>query len=328
VAGCSPVLAAAPRLVSTWPTPGATLPVAKMTVEFVFNRALDPAGSWAQLTTGDGGRASARVVVDPNDPRRLTVRMLEPGPGSVIVHWQVSAMDSHLTTDGDTPFSLDPSTPAPPRIDVSPPQADTNDRLELVGKGFPANAVVPLVIGDDDQPLALANTDAAGRFNLEAHVPETVPYGLQRISAFDDSRRVAATTVQVQWGGWPPVVGRSVGVPGPEPDEVTFTLNLRNRSDYVLEHVRVVLPDPEASQVVATDADAQQQDAALIWEIPVMDRGLARPLHVTYRTDHAITARASVEFRHRKERGCYRGDCLPAFISTSVVDSEPTAPTF
>jgi hypothetical protein len=307
--------------------PGSTLPVAKLTLELVFNRSLDPGQSAAEVTAEDGTRVSTRVAVDPSNPRRLAIRLLEPGEGRLAMHWHVSAADSQQTAEGDAAFDLERNTPVPARIDVAPPTTDIGDRLEVVGKGFARNSVVPLTIGDDDQPLATAETDAAGRFNLEVRLPPTVPYGLQQISGFDGNRRAAVASVQVQWGGWPPVVGTSSGEPGPDRDEVTFTVNLRNRSDYVLEHVRVVLPDPQASQVVSADGDAQHEDAALVWEIPVMDRGLARPLHVTYRTEHAVTAHASVEFRHRRQRGCLRDDCLPAFISTSVVDLEQIAPT-
>jgi uncharacterized protein DUF11 len=153
-----------------------------------------------------------------------------------------------------------------------------------------------------------------------------VPYGLQRVSSFDGTTRTAEATFQVQWGGWPPLVGSDVGSPGPEPGEVTFTITIRNRSDYVLEHVRVVVADPDGGELVSADPGWQYQDSALVWEIPVVDRGPSRPLHVTYRSDHPVISHAWFEFRHRRERGCNRSDCLPAFVSNSVADSESTPP--
>lgn len=325
-AGCAPSLGVAPRLVASWPSVDAPLPVAKQTFELSFNRPLDAGATWAEVVGADDSVKASTVAVSANDPRRLSVRLQEPGEGSFDLHWHAVAVDSHLATDGHVPFAMQRDRPAPARIDVSPPTAESGDRLELVGKGFPKNASVPLTIGDDDQPLVSAETDASGRFNLEAHVPKGVPYGLQRISSIEDGDRTAQATVQVQWGGWPPVVASNVGTSGPDAGEVTFTIDVSNRSDYVLEHVRVAVQDPEDAEIVSADAGAQHQGSTLAWEIPVLDRGVASPLHVTYRTDHTLASHASLEFRHRRQRGCELGSCLPAFVSDTRADSEPTAP--
>jgi hypothetical protein len=292
----------------------------------MFNRSLAVDTSWAEVIADDGSRLPSTTALDRNDPRRLSVRLAEPSQGSYDLRWHVMAADSHLASDGDQRFSLEDNAPTPPRLDVSPASAETGERLELVGKAFPRDDTLILAIGDDDQPLTTAQTDDSGHFNLEARVPASVPYGLQRVSVFDGSRRAATTSVQVQWGGWPPLVGSNVGQPGPMPGEVTFTLQVRNRSDYVLEHVRLVLRDPERSAVVSADPGAQREGSTLVWEIPVMDRGPAQPLHVTYSADHPMVSHAWFEFRHRRERSCVRGDCLPAFISNSVADSEPVSP--
>jgi hypothetical protein len=292
----------------------------------MFNRALAVDTSWAEVIADDGSRLPSTTALDRNDPRRLSVRLAEPSQGRYDLRWHVMAADSHLASDGDQPFSMEDNSPTPPRLDISPASAESGERLELVGKAFPRDDTLILAIGDDDQPLTTAQTDDSGHFNLEARVPSSVPYGLQRVSVFDGSNRTATTSVQVQWGGWPPLVGSNVGQPGPMPGEVTFTLQVRNRSDYVLEHVRVVLRDPERSAVVSADPGAQREGSTLVWEIPVMDRGPARPLHVTYTADHPMVSHAWFEFRHRRERSCMRGDCLPAFISNSVADSEPVSP--
>jgi methionine-rich copper-binding protein CopC len=326
VAGCAPTLSVAPHLVATWPMPDARLPVAKQTLELVFNRPLAADSSWAEVIGEDGSRLPAAHGLDPNDPRRLSVRLVEPTAGNFDLRWHVLAADSHLASDGDQTFTLEAGASTPPHVDVSPASAEIGERLELVGKGLPKNSPLRLTIGDDDQPLATAQTDGSGRFNLEARVPQSVPFGLQRVSAFDGPRRVAETGVQVQWGGWPPLIGSDVGRPGPGPGEVTFTLQVRNRSDYVLEQVRLVLRDPDGSALVSADPGAQREGATLVWDIPVMDRGPANPVHVTYSADRPVVSHAWFEFRHRRERGCVRGDCLPAFISNSVADSEPVAP--
>jgi len=325
-AGCAPSLAVPPRLIASWPTPDTLLPVARQTFELSFNRSLDGGASWAEVVAADDSVTASTVAVSAIDSRRLSVRLQEPDEGSFDLHWHVVAADSHLASDGHMPFTLQRGTPAPPRIDVSPPTAEAGDRLELVGKGFPKSASVPLTIGDDDQPLVNAETDGSGRFNLEARVPRGVPYGLQRISSIQDGRRTAQATVQVQWGGWPPLVASNVGTSGPDEGEVTFTIDVSNRSDYVLEHVRVAAQDPADAEIVSADAGGQHQGSALVWEIPVLDRGPASPLHVTYRTDHTLVSHAALEFRHRRQRGCDVDSCLPAFISDTIADSAPTAP--
>jgi methionine-rich copper-binding protein CopC len=320
------MLGVAPQLVASWPMPGASLAVSRQRLELMFNRSLAADSSWAEVIADNGSRLPSTMALDQNDPRRVSVHLDEPAQGRYDLRWHVVAADSQLASDGDQTFTLDRDASSPPHLDVSPASAETGERLELVGKAFPRDSTLVLAIGDDDQPLTSAQTDDSGRFNLEARVPQSVPYGLQRISVFDGSRRVATTSVQVQWGGWPPLVGSDVGQPGPAPGEVTFTLQVRNRSDYVLEHVRVVLRDPERSAVVSADSGAQREGTTLVWEIPVMDRGPSPPLHVTYSADHPLVSRAWFEFRHRRERGCMRDDCLPAFISNSVADSDPVSP--
>jgi hypothetical protein len=42
--------------------------------------------------------------------------------------------------------------------------------------------------------------------------------------------------------------------------------------------------------------------------------------------DRAVVSHTWMEFRHRRERGC-ADDCVPAFISSSVAESTPVAPT-
>jgi hypothetical protein len=130
----------------------------------------------------------------------------------------------------------------------------------------------------------------------------------------------------VRWGGWPPAVATDVGQPGPGPDQVTFVVQPRNRSDYVLEHVRVVMKDPDGSALVGSSPTAEHKDGTLAWVIPVMDRGQFGPFRATYQTNGAVVSHSWLEFRHRHERGCSGDTCLPAFISVSTADSKPVAP--
>jgi hypothetical protein len=306
--------------------PGATMAVSRQVLDLTFNRELDAGATSAVIVAGDGSTLPSDSALDPNDARQLKIRLLEPVAGSFDLRWHAVAADSRLADDGDESFALQSETPAPPRIDVSPSTADNDERLELVGKGFTPNSALRLTVGDDDLQMVSTQTDDHGKFNVEARVPATVPYGTQPIRAEDARGLNAVSAVTVRNGGWPPVVGSDVGQPGPAPGEVTFSVGVRNVSDYVLEHVVVAMPDPPGALLVQADSGARVQDGTVSWMVPVLDRGTAGPFRATYRVDHAVTSHADFAFRHRPERGC-TAECLPAFISSSVADSTPVAPT-
>jgi hypothetical protein len=229
-------------------------------------------------------------------------------------------------SEGNHAFSLQDESPAPPRVEVSPSKADKGEALELVGKGFAGHSLVQLTIADDEQPLSSVETDGRGTFNIEAKVPASVPFGVQPVSASDGLGRNAMGAVEVRWGGWPPVVATATGQPGPGQGEVTFTVNVRNGSDYMVEQVRLVLKDPEQSVLVGADPAPQRDAGMLVWMIPVMDRGVVGPFRATYRTSAPVIGNAWLEFRHRHVGPCEGQECLPAFISESVADSLPVAP--
>ena len=151
-------------------------------------------------------------------------------------------------------------------------------------------------------------------------------YGVQPITATDAEGRTATGSVVLKYGGWPPVVAIDTGQTGPLPGEVTFSVSVRNVSDYVLEHVAVTMADPDAAEFVAGDGPYERSGTEVVWLIPEMDRGQRGPFRATYRLHGPVVSHSWVEFRHRRERGCWASDCIPAFISVSVADSAPVAP--
>jgi methionine-rich copper-binding protein CopC len=326
-ASCAPVLAAPPHLIAVWPTAEASLSVGRHTIDLTFNRPLNPdstsASVWRDL---DGAPVPSSAETDAANPRQLKVKLLEPSVGTYQLHWHAVAAQSSLAADGDHAFTLRNESPMPPRIDVSPATAEAGERLELVGKGFGSDVSVQFTIGDDAQPLANVRTDTLGGFNLEARVPDSLPFGVQAVVAVDAQGRKASAAVMVRWGGWPPVVASNVAQPGPSAGDVTFTLNVRNRSDYVVEHVRLVMQDPDGGTFVGAVPSPRRQGGTLEWELPVMDRGVVGPFRATYRSTSAAVGHAWVEFRHRHASGCTRDECLPAFISESTADSALVAP--
>jgi hypothetical protein len=295
-------------------------------VELTFNRNLDATETWASVQDDSGGTLDTSVGLDPTDSRRLQVHLQDPTAGTFDLHWHAVDADSHLASDGDEAFTLRNESPAPPRIDISPAEADNNERLEVVGKGFAANSPLQLTMGDDAVSVTTTQTDAHGKFNVEVRAPGSVTYGVQPITAADAEGRRAVGSVMLRYGGWPPVVGADVGEPGPLAGEVTFSLTLRNLSDYVLEHVTATMTDPDGAELVTADPGFQREGDKLVWTIPEMDRGSVGPMRVTYRASGAVVSHSWMEFRHRRERRCTATDCIPAFISTSEADSGPTAP--
>jgi methionine-rich copper-binding protein CopC len=326
-AACAPSLAVPPQLVAVWPSPGASLPVAAHTFDLTFNHPLLITASSATVTRDDDGAPLAtRAFQDPADPRRLRVRLLQPVAGHYRLRWHAVNAESDTAADGEQLFSLQDEANMAPRLQIDKPTADSRQSIELTGNGFGRNCRVQLTIGDDEQFLATAQADDRGSFVADAKVPDNTPYGVQPVSATDSSGDAATAALKIKWGGWPPLIAEAVAQPGPDSGEVTFTVNLRNRSDYVLEGVKMVLEDPPESTLVAAQPDPRQLDSSLAWDVPVIDRGVVGPFRVTYRTTRMAAVHASLEFRHRRERGCRGDDCLPAFLSESRADTPPVEP--
>jgi methionine-rich copper-binding protein CopC len=326
-AGCAPVLVSRPYLVALWPAAGTTLPVARTTFDLTFNEPLGPESTWAAVWRDeDGSPLSVDSTVERLDPRRLSVVLREPRVGAYRLHWHVVAARTAATTDGEQTFSMQDESAPPPRVVLSRPAAETGDKLEVAGRGFGKRCSVRLTIGDDDQALSTIETDAQGSFVAESRVPPTVPFGEQPVSATDTCGAAATAALRVRWGGWPPLVAYDVGHSGPGPGEVTFSINLRNRSDYFLERVRIVLADPNGANFVAADPVPKRQDRAIVWEVPTLDRGVLGPFRVTYRVRGTVASKAWIEFRHRRPHGCTGDDCQPAFVSDTISESTPVSP--
>jgi methionine-rich copper-binding protein CopC len=317
MAGCAPSLVVPPHLVAASPTAGARLPVGRQTFELSFNRRLSAELTWAAVWRDeDGASMPIDTTIDPDSGSRVSIRLREAASGSYHLHWHAVSARMATVAEGEQDFSMQNESTAPPRLELSRASADTGERLAIVGQGFGQKRTVTLSIGDDQERLATIETDAHGAFETEMRIPAGVPFGLQPLSAEDSRGAKATAALQLKWGGWPPLVSFTHGQSGPRAGEVTFALNLRNRSDYVLEHVRVVLADPPGATFVSATPPAERQDGATVWSVAVLDRGLEGPFRATYHAPSSVVGHTWVEFRH----------CSPAFISESVSESEPVAP--
>jgi methionine-rich copper-binding protein CopC len=324
---CAPVLAAPPHLVAAWPADGANLPVTPQTLELTFNTALHPESTWAAVWRAeDGATLATETSIDPGDGRRLSMRLQQPTAGQFRLHWHAVAARTGAVADGEQDFSMQDESAGSPRLEVSRTTAESGEKLELSGSGFTPRTTVQMAIGDDEQPLTTADTDARGAFDIQTRVPAGVPFGMQTISAVDASGNSAAAALQVRWGGWPPLVAFTVGHPGPEVGDVTFSLSMRNRSDYVLERIVIRVADPEGATFVTAQPRPQREGRAIVWDLPTMYRGVAGPFQATYRVGGVVTSHAHIEFRHRRPRGCSSEECLPAFLSETTSDSPPVRP--
>jgi methionine-rich copper-binding protein CopC len=323
---CAPALSAPPHLVAAWPPAGVTLPVARTTFDLTFNHVLSPEASWAAVWRDeDGLPISADSAVERSNPRQLSVLVKEPVAGEYRLHWHAVAARTAAAVDGEQTFSLRDESTAPARVELSRVAAETGEKVEVTGKGFGPRCAVRLTIGDDEQALSTVETDVQGSFAVDARVPQNVPFGEQPVMATDMCGAAATAALQVRWGGWPPLVAFDVGQSGPAPGEVTFWVTLRNRSDFVFERVRIVLPDPQGASFVSADPAPLRQDQTITWEIPTMDRGVRGPFRVTYRVAGSVSSHAWIEFRHRRPHGCSGDDCLPAFVSETTSESTPVA---
>lgn len=329
VTACAPSLTVPPRLVAAWPADGARLSIAAHTIQLSFNRPLRTEGTWAAVSPDgdDGIPIDTRTSIDPSDARRLMVDLLTPAAGAYRLHWHVVSARTDATEDGEMGFQLDEKGVAPPKLEVSSAKVENGERIWITGHGFEPRSTVQLSMGDDQQRLMAVQTDARGDFDNEVHVPAGVAFGEQRISGVDSAGGTAAAAVLVRWGGWPPLVAFTAGQPGPARGEVSFSINVRNRSDYVLERVRVVLDDPDGATFVSAEPYAPHQAGELVWDLPVLDRGAAGPFVATYRATGPTASHARIEFRHRRPRGCVADDCLTAFVSETTSDSAPVSPT-
>jgi len=94
-------------LVKSSPARRATLAISPSRVELTFNERLEPAYStlsvWADQVRVDDGK----IVVGPDDPRKLSVGVPPLKKGAYAVKYRVLSVDGHLV-EGTFPFDVRP----------------------------------------------------------------------------------------------------------------------------------------------------------------------------------------------------------------------------
>jgi len=93
-------------LVKSSPARRAVLTAPPSRVELVFNERLEPAYSTVSVWSAHDARIDdGKVVVGPDDPRRLTVGVLDVKTGSYVVKFRVLSVDGHIV-EGTFPFEV------------------------------------------------------------------------------------------------------------------------------------------------------------------------------------------------------------------------------
>jgi methionine-rich copper-binding protein CopC len=325
--GCAPSLAASPHLIAAWPAAGATVNSASFRLELTFNRPLAGGSSVVQVLSEQDGRALAADTQVQAHPNQVVVVLGEQAPaGGYVVRWHAVDARTLAAQDGDYHFSVRPDTRVSPRLELSRDAASNGEVVNIKGKGFAPRGQVYLTMGDDDVALKTVAADPRGGFNEDARIPPSVAFGVQPLTAVDEAGNRATAALKVRWGGWPPLLAWTVGQPGPGPNEVTLAVALRNRSDFVLEGLHVVLSVPEEAVFVSAEQGGRYTDGQLSWDLSWLDRGVAGPLRATFRSETPISSHATIQFRHRRPRGCEDDECLTAFVSETASDSTLVAP--
>jgi methionine-rich copper-binding protein CopC len=94
-------------LVESTPVQNSTIPGPDIDVKLRFNLRVDRARSRLTLTLPDGQTIPLKVA-DADAPDTLVARATGLARGAYQLHWQVLAVDGHITR-GDIPFSVSSS---------------------------------------------------------------------------------------------------------------------------------------------------------------------------------------------------------------------------
>ena len=91
-------------LMSSTPAAGASIPAGKIEMSLRYNSRIDRARSRLTLTNPDHGQ-SVLTIRSAGGPDMLESEADLPAPGAYVLHWQVLAIDGHITR-GEVPFRV------------------------------------------------------------------------------------------------------------------------------------------------------------------------------------------------------------------------------
>ena len=91
-------------LMSSTPAAGVSVPVGKIAMSLRYNSRIDRARSRLTLTGPDHSQ-SVLTIRPAGAPDMLESEADLPAPGAYVLHWQVLAIDGHITR-GEVPFTV------------------------------------------------------------------------------------------------------------------------------------------------------------------------------------------------------------------------------
>jgi len=92
-------------LVQSSPEANAIVAGPNVTLALIFNSKVDQARSSLVVEASDHLNSRVAVKVDPSAPQKLTGKIAGLAAGAYKLHWQVLAVDGHITR-GELPFRV------------------------------------------------------------------------------------------------------------------------------------------------------------------------------------------------------------------------------
>ena len=158
------------RLVESTPRADTTLATPPPRLQLVFGGDVDEDQSHVEVYGPMGQRADRRDQQVDGD--RMSISLLDVGPGVYGVSWRSALADDGPKMRGRYTFSIQPQLPAgAAQIAVNPPIADNGQPVAVAGSGFAPGGDVIVSVGDGSDLLGVARADGAGRISLQARLP-------------------------------------------------------------------------------------------------------------------------------------------------------------
>ncbi|MDQ6675404.1 MAG: copper resistance protein CopC [Chloroflexota bacterium] len=323
LAGTTTIAHASARYVSSTPEKGGFLTAAPSNVRITFDEEVTMPGSNISVVALGGAEVNGGPVsVDPSDHTTLVVPLKSGlANGLYTVNWvSMSSKDGSSQKDAFN-FGLRTGA-APPVMHLDRQSVDMGQMLGITGSGYKPNGSIVVSAGDDDEFVDVGKSDAAGTFHGTVVLPADLPLGTQTVTVADGDGAKATSDLQVKWGGWPPL--KVTVAADTAKDDVTFKVNLFNRSDYhlMVDATRVRLP--EGTTYKSADSYGRLNSAGeATWDsIDLPPHGSTGPLTLVVDTTKlkdgsSVMGQVWAQFSHSQEAAS-DGTLLPAFVSSAV----------
>ncbi len=323
LAGPTTTAHASARYVSSTPEAGGFVTSAPTNVRITFDEEVKTPGSNISVVALGGAEVNGGLVAVDNGDHKTLVVPLKSGlaNGLYTVNW-VSLSNKDGSTQKDAfNFGLRAGA-APPVMHLDQESIDMGQKLGITGSGYKPNGSVVVSAGADDEFVDAGKADASGTFHGSVVLPADLPLGMQTVTVADGDGAKATADLQVKWGGWPPL--KVTVAADTAKDDVTFTVNLFNRSEYHLLVNAARLRLPEGTSYKEADNYGRLNSAGEVtWDtIDLPPHGSFGPFTVVVDTTKLkdgsdVTGWVWAQFSHREEKAD-DGTVLPPFVSSAV----------